>query len=276
MCPYVAEWRDHLVAAYRRLAEEIRPDGLYLDEFGKCMISRTCYSHDHGHPSPAGMSPGEWILTRQIREALPAKIATYCEFVPADVATQYIDGAYGHVSLQNHREGYGEVSPHFVNLHRFALPGFKTFELIYYAPLRNGNWFLLKYPFFNGDGYYLTGADLAGYDDHSRAFLTRVFKLQHDHADALTSTDVEPLVSTAQPGLYANRFSTDRKSVWTLWNANYRTARGALLTVPHVPGARYHDAWNDRPIKAHVDGQQATLTLEVGPRSVGCVVQQRP
>ena len=179
-----------------------------------------------------GMSPGEWLLTRQIREAIPEKIATYCEFVPADVATQYIDGAYAHVSLSNYRDGYADVSPHFVNLHRFALPDFKQFELIYYAGLRNGNWFLLKYPFFNGDGYYLTGAELTGYDDHSRAFLARVFKVQHEHADAFTSTDVEPLVPTALPGLYANRFSTERKSVWTLWNANYRTARGAVLTVP--------------------------------------------
>jgi hypothetical protein len=276
MCPYVPEWREHLVAAYRRLAEEIRPDGMYLDEFGKCMVSRICYSHEHGHPSPVGMSPGEWLLTRQIREAIPEKIATYCEFVPADVATQYIDGAYGHVSLNNYREGYADVAPHFVNLHRFALPDFKSFELIYYAGLRNGNWFLLKYPFFNGDGYYLTGGELAGYDDHSRSFLTRVFNLQHEHADAFTSKDVDPLVPTAQPGLYANRFSTERKCVWTLWNANYRTARGTVLTVPHVAGAQYFDAWNERPIAAKIQGEQATLELEIGPRSVGCIVQHRP
>ena len=74
---------------------EIRPDGLYLDEFGRCMRSRICHSHDHGHPSPVGMCPGEWILTRQIREALPAKIATYCEFV-----TAYVEGQQAHVDLE--------------------------------------------------------------------------------------------------------------------------------------------------------------------------------
>ena len=276
MCPYVEDWRAHLVAAYRRVAEEIRPDGMYLDEFGKCMVSRTCYSREHGHPSPVGMCPGEWLLTRQIREALPERIATYCEFVPADVATQYLDGAYGHVALQNHREGYGAVAPHFVNLHRFAIPDFKTFELIYYTALRNGNWFLLKYPFFNGDGYYLTGAELDGYDEHSCAFLTRVFKIQHEHADAFRSTDVEPLVSTELAGLYANRFSGGAKTVWTLWNSNYRTARGRLLAVPHAEGCQYFDAWNDRPVAARVEGSHALLELELGPRSVGCVVQRRP
>lgn len=275
MCPYVPAWRKHLVDVYRRVAEEIQPDGMYVDEFGKCMISRTCSSLDHGHPVPMGMCPGEWILSKEIRQALPAKIATYCEFVPADVACQYLDGAYGHVALQNHREGYGGVAPHFVNLQRFAFPDFKTWELIYYVPLRNGNWFLLKYPFFNGDGYYLTGAELDGYDEHSRAFLARVFKIYHEHAEAFTSTDVEPLVRTGLPGLFANRFSTEKETIWTLHNTNYRTARGALLTVPHVAGAEYFDLWNERPIQATVKGDRATLTVELGPRAVGCVVQRR-
>jgi hypothetical protein len=275
MCPYVAEWRKHLVEAYRRVADEIQPDGMYIDEFGKCMTERTCYNPDHGHPVPMGMCAGEWLLTKEVRQAVPAKIATYCEFVPADVATQYLDGAYGHVSLNNHREGYGTVAPHFVNLHRFALPDFKTFELIYYVPLRNGNWFLLKYPFFNGDGYYLTGAELDGYDEHSRAFLTRAFKILHEHPEAFTATDVEPLVRTEQPGLFANRFSAAKETIWTLHNTNYRTVRGPLLTVPHVAGAEYFDLWNDRPLAATIEGDQAKLPIELGPRAVGCIVQRR-
>lgn len=274
MCPYVAAWRDYLCGAYRRVAEEVRPSGMYLDEFGKCMTGRICYSPDHGHPVPMGMCAGEWLLTRQIRQAVPPAIATYCEFVPADVASQYLDGAYGHVSLDNHRAGFGRLAPHFVNLHRFAMPDFKTFELIYYVPLRNGNWHLLKYPFFNGDGYYLTDQELQGYDEHSRAFLARVFRLQHAHCDAFTSLDVEPLVATAAAGLYANRFATPTKTVWTFLNTNYRTLRGDLLRVASRPGVEYWDAWNGRPIPARSEGGQTVLGLEIGPRSVGCVVQR--
>ncbi len=94
MCPYVKDWRDYLAAAFRRVAEEIKPSGMYVDEFGACLTSHTCYSNGHGHPSPMGMSPGEWLLSRQIRAALPAEIATYCEFVQADVAHQYLDGDF--------------------------------------------------------------------------------------------------------------------------------------------------------------------------------------
>lgn len=271
MCPYVKEWRDYLCGVYRRVAAELRPDGMYLDEFGKCMTSRICSSPDHGHPVPMGMCPGEWILSREVRQAVPPEIATYCEFVPADVASQYLDGAYGHVALDNHRNGYGRVAEHFVDLHRFALPDFKIFELIYYVPLANGNWYLLKYPFFNGNGYYLTGQELDGYDDASRAFLTRVFKIQKAHADAFTSADVEPLAQTEAPGLYANRFSTAKKTVWTLFNANYRTLRGALVEVPDRPGAKYYDAWNERPVAVRSVGERRVLELEIGPRAVGCV-----
>jgi len=276
MCPYVPEWRDYLCGVYGRVAAEVQPSGMYLDEFGRCMTSRICYNPNHGHPVPMGMCAGEWMLSRQMRQAVPPTVATYCEFVPADVATQYLDGAYGHVALDNFRKGYGSLAPHFVNLHRFALPDFKTFELIYYVPLRNGNWFLLKYPFFNGDGYYLVDQELRGYDEHARAFLARAFKIQHAHSDALTARDVEPLVPTASAGLYANRFTTARKTVWTLLNTNYQTLRGDLLRVATRPGATYWDAWHERPIPSRTDGVQTVLALEIGPRAVGCVVQTVP
>jgi hypothetical protein len=273
MCPYVPAWRDYLTDVYRRVAAEVRPSGMYIDEFGKCMVHRTCYAEDHGHRPPMGMCAGEWLLSRRIRKAVPAQIATYCEYVPADVACQYLDGAFGHVPLYGHRDGYDEVAPHYVNLQRFAFPDFKTFQLIYYVPLEHGNWYLLKYPFFDGDGYYLTESCIDA-DDHAREFQKRVYALQHAHADAFTSADVEPLVPTELPNLFANRFSAPGKTVWTLFNANYRTARGKLLTVPHVDDRSYHDAWHDRPIPANVADGRAELNLEIGPRSVGCIVQE--
>ena len=232
MCPYVKEWRDYLTAAFRRVADEVKPDGMYMDEFGGCLTSHTCYSTGHGHPAPMGMCPGEWLLSRQIGQALPAKIATYCEYVPADVAHQYLDGAFGHVAFYNSRDGYAWLAPHFVDLQRFAFPDFKVFETIYCTPMRNGNWTLLKYPFFNGHGYYLALFDPVNCDQHYCEFLTRVFRVQHAHGDAFTSSSVEPLVPTEQSGVYANRFSTPKKNVWTLFNANYRTARAAAACEP--------------------------------------------
>ena len=273
MCPYVPQWRDYLAAVYGRVAQEVQPDGMYLDELGKTMVRRTCWSSDHGHPVPMGMSPGERLLIKQIRAALPARIATYCEYVPADVAGQFIDGGFGHVPLDGHRNGYDRVAPHYVNLQRFAFPDFKTFQLIYYVPQKNGNWFLLKYPFFNGDGYYLTESCLQS-DEQARAFYRNVFRVQHAHADAFTSEDVEPLVPTLVPNLFANRFAARQKTVWTLFNANHRTLCGTLLVVPHRQGTKYVDAWRQCEVPAKIKDGQALLEFDIGPRAVGCIVQQ--
>lgn len=272
MCPCAAGWREHLTAAYRRVAAEVRPDGMYLDEFGKCMTSRTCWASGHGHPVPYGMASGEWTLSREIRAAIPPGTALYCEYVPADVACQYLDGAFGHTALEGFRDGYDRFSPSYINLQRFVLPDFKIFELTYYAPLKNGNWFLLKYPFFNGEGYYMTGYYGKG-DARSTGFLRNAFRVQHEHADAFTSADVEPLVPTLAPGLYANRFSTPGKTVWTVFNAGYRTLRGPLLSVPHREGSTYVDAWAGDPLSASISGDSATLSFAIGPRQVGCLVQ---
>lgn len=273
MCPYVPAWREHLTAAYRRVANEVRPDGMYVDEFGKNMVSRICHAKDHGHPSPMGMSPGEWVLTRDIRAAVPSNIVLYCEYVPNDIMCQHLDGAFGHTALHGHRDGYDRFSPHYLNLQRFVQPDFKVFELIYYAPLKNGNWSLLKYPFFNGEGYYLTSA-YPDADARSREFLSKAMRIQRTHADAFGSNDVEPLIPTMAPGLFANRFTGPKETVWTLLNANHRGLKGELLAVSHRPDATYRDAWADKPIPASVRDGTATLSLEIGPRAVGCIVAE--
>jgi len=45
------------------------------------------------------------------------------------------------------------------------------------------------------------------------------------------------------------------------------------LRVRHPAKAAYMDAWNERPVAHQVRDGEATITLEIGPRAVGCVVQ---
>ncbi len=177
------------------------------------------------------------------------------------------------VAMFSYRAGLGRIAPHYINLHRFAMPGFKQFELTYSAPLENGNWFLLKAPFFNGTGFYLKGSCLQS-DERSRAFYRSAFRVQHAHADAFLSEDVEPLVQTEARDVYANCFRTGKECVWTLYNAAYRTQRGMLLPVEHRDGTEYIDVWNERPVSADVVDGKARLQFDIGPRSVGCIVQR--
>ena len=182
---------------------------------------------------------------------------------------------FGHVAFYNSRDGYAWLAPHFVDLQRFAFPDFKVFETIYCTPMRNGNWTLLKYPFFNGHGYYLALFDPVNCDQHYCEFLTRVFRVQHAHGDAFTSSSVEPLVPTEQSGVYANRFSTPKKNVWTLFNANYRTARAAAACQPCRRSHVFRRMERASAASQH-RGSAARLEIDLGPRAVGCVMQQLP
>lgn len=287
MCPYVVEWRNYLKGTYKRIAEEIRPDGLYVDEFGRNLENRICYATNHNHSVPAGMAPGEGILLKEIRQTISSNIVLYTEFVPSDVTSQYTDGSFSYLyptaylgkedwwmNLRDRELSHERIAPHYVNLFRFAFPDFKTFQIIYSVPQENGNWFLLKYPFFNGEGYYLKSEARTSSDKHATAFYQKVFAIQRKFSDAFTSTEVEPLVKTEIPHLFANRFSTPQYTLWTLYNANFQTIRGNLLRVKHIKGRQYYDVWNNRLIKFKEIKDMAELDFDIGPRSIGCIIQR--
>jgi len=86
---------------------------------------------------------------------------------------------------------------------------------------------------------------------------------------------VEPLVSTLQPTVFANRFSGENKTVWTLFNAEFRTFRGDVLRVPHAAGTKYEDAFSGEQILPRVEGDTATLPITLGPKGVGAIIAQR-
>ncbi|MGI8550957.1 MAG: hypothetical protein ACR2PL_09255, partial [Dehalococcoidia bacterium] len=282
-------WRDYLAGRYASLARDIGPCGFYIDELGGSLPEHVHYTSRHGLVTPVPPTRGERQMLEQVRGALPPSTALYTEFYPPDTFLPFTDGAFSYLLMMRYkgREAFwtpgrdGEkssdvVAPHYLNLMRFAFPDVKTFHMVYSTPLENGNWFLLRYPFFNGDGQYLKAETRDHIDPAARAFYRKTLALQHAHADAFTSPDVEPLAPTQHPDLYANRFGTPNKTVWTLLNAGYHTLRGPLLVVAHRPGARYVDAWTGQPMAAKIRGRRAELSFAIGPRAVGCLVQEKP
>jgi len=81
-------------------------------------------------------------------------------------------------------------------------------------------------------------------------------------------------VPTLEPTVYANRFRAGRKTVWTLMNGRHRTFRGELLRLPATPGLAYWDAFAGRRLSPRIADGRAVISLELGPRAVGCVVAQ--
>jgi len=268
MCSACEVWRQHLADTYRRVAAELQPNGMYIDQYGFGNLWKVCYSREHGHPVPWGPIAGERDTTAAIRAAIPEHIANLTEETPNDVNSQHQDGALGYSVWS----ADPDLMPHCVDLFRFVFPDFKVFQLTQYEPFTDGDWDLLKFPFFNGEGYWLGGGTEGTYDEEAHQFLRRAFAILNDNEDAFCSQDVEPLVPTLRPTIYANRFSAEGKTVWTLFNAEYRSFRGECLSVPHRPGTRYVNAFTDEVIEPTIAGGMARLPLELGARRVGCII----
>ena len=47
------------------------------------------------------------------------------------------------------------------------------------------------------------------------------------------------------------------------------------LKVKHVEGARYVDVWNDKEMRPVIEGEQALISVSIGPRDIGVVAQLR-
>lgn len=270
-CLAVKEWQDYMVGCAKYLTRDIGASILYLDETG--YGARVCYRLDHPHDSPEPHYYGERELVRRIRAVIPEDVPICSENQPEDTRIQYQDGTHSGVYRQFLRRKKWIQAP--ANMVRFAFPDFKIFSLMYGYSLKSGNYELLKFLIFNGDGlYHSRSYGIKDYYDEDSINLTRkIFRILHENADAFASDDVEPLVPTEMPGVFANRFAAEKKVVWTLYNANYRTVRGTLLRVNHVPNAKYVNLWDESSVDTRIHDDSATLSVQMGPREVGCIAQ---
>ncbi len=274
ICPGQPGWQDYLSATYGRIATETGVKVLYIDEYGATDGRWTCYAKDHGHSGVEIPYAGEVAMLKRIRQAVGPDVALYTEYPPAEASRRYLDGSLTYQAIWSVDDE--ALAPHFIDLPRFAFPDFKQFHLIHYVAVRDGNDWPLKFPFFNGETYRLGEPNLPSYDEAAMALQRRAVQVLCEHREAFSSREVEPLVPTEQPGVFANRFAGGAETVWTLYNANGRTVRGVLLRVRHAAGAGYQDAWSGAKLTPQVTDGLAALAMELGPKQVGCVVQRRP
>jgi hypothetical protein len=271
-CPYMPGWRAHLMETYARVHRETGAMGLYVDEYGATDGRWACHAKDHGHNGFEVPYAGEAAMLAALREAVGPEVALYSEYPPAEVSRQFLDGSFTYQALWSVDQE--SLAPHFIDLPRFAFPAFKQFHITYYVPTRDGNWWLLKFPFFNGESYDLGQPNLPLYDDAAMAFQRRAIEVLCAHREAFASSDVYPLVPTTRDGVFANEFRTPTEAVYTLYNANGRTVRGSLLTIPHREGATYDDAWAGVALTPTIRESEALIELELPPKGIGCVVQR--
>ncbi len=270
VCSFVPAWREVQASTYAAKVQELGADGMYLDEYGFAAWV-DCHSAEHGHAVPGFAVAGERDSTRLVRERIESVkggVALYSEETPVDVTTQYQDGSFTY-ALSGVAATRTRVP---LNLTRFALPDFKTIEILY-CDKPTGSWSTgVKWVFFNGEALWLEGPAAEWFEPETRATIRRCHAVLRAHRDAFTSPAPIPLVPTEAGGVWANAFPAPGKTVYTLYNARHSTVRGELLRVPAQPGARLRDEWNGRPALFRREGGEAIVSLELGPNDVGCLV----
>ncbi len=272
ICPWVKEWQDYLPATYARARQQTGASGFYIDEYGFAHDGHACYSADHGHPAPAFATEGELQMTQKVRAALGPDAALYTEESPCDLTMQWQDGAFTYAisSVSD------ELSPHHLNLVRFAVPDFKTIEIITCDHPLGDNLEALKQILFNGEAIWLEGIPDRWFDERALAYIGRMHAVLRDNADCFTSLRPEALVPTLWADLYANRFPSDdrRRCAWTIYWTGPRTLTADLMRVPHREGVAYRDVFDGRTLTARRDGAEDVLSATLHPHEVLVVVQE--
>jgi len=269
-CSFVPAWREVQASTYAARVGELNVNGMYLDQFGFGNAPKDCWSKKHGHPVPGYCVVGERDCTRMVRERIDGVkkgVALYTEETPCDLASIYQDGSFTYTM----RRAYSTDTRVPINIFRFAVPQFKTIEILV-CDRPTGTWAEgVKWIFFNGEAMWIEGKP-EWFGENTRAAIRKCHKILRQHKDAFTSLDPMPLIPTEMGGVFANRFPAGKKVVYTLYNSRHRTARGPMLRIKRKPNVRYFDAWNNLKLDPRTDGDDHILSVEIGPRDVGCIV----
>jgi len=270
LCSHNKPWQDYLTDTLKRIWELTGARGFYIDQLGFAGYEKFCYNKNHDHAPGVPAIRGEAEILKKARSVLPEDVVIYTEEAPVDVITQYQDGAFSYAVGMNEPDW----SPHGLNLYRFAFPDFKTFEIINVDKPIGSNYQSLKQVFFNGEGVWLSGTASEWFTPETLAFIRKMNQVLRDHADAFTSSEPYPLYPTLSEGVYANMFPASGKTVWTLYNSNYRSVSTEVIKIEHKPGAEYTDIWNDRPLAVRIDGDDAYITVDIPPKGVVAIMQK--
>jgi formylglycine-generating enzyme required for sulfatase activity len=132
-----------------------------------------------------------------------------------------------------------------------------------------------QYCFFNGVGYnawenvWGIWNQLTPRDAET---LKRIATVDRALAPLLVSADWRPYVPTLQAGVFASRFPSAERTLWTLVNRSEHAVDGEQLSVPHAEGTRYFDVWNGAEVTPRIAGGEAVFTAPLEARGFGALL----
>ncbi|MHB9035724.1 MAG: DUF6259 domain-containing protein [Armatimonadota bacterium] len=229
-CPQVPGWQQYLRDACRTALEQSGADAARLDTEAESLI---CYNPNHSHSTDplTGLLTYLQVVRSGIKAAGSDK-AMMGEFAGSDAAARYFDAvlSQGHDPNQylvGAMFGYG-LSPF-----RFVFPEVKLFD--WGSMGGDANYHMgSRRALFNGNG--VTVGDITNAQLKELNFAAERMRSM---GDVFASLDCEPLVSTRNAGVVANRFSLNGREVYTLWNQSGAAVSGQLINITGAAGRRF-------------------------------------
>ncbi|MDD5729016.1 MAG: hypothetical protein PHV59_10670, partial [Victivallales bacterium] len=201
------EYSRWAAATVERVCRETGVGGIRLDEYGG--PGPICKSSRHRHQF-GGDGSNVWLqaLTANIRlvregmDRVNPDLVLMTEFFGHDMMASKLDGCLG-INLS---VGNRELAPAPIDLCRFYFPHCKIFEIGRgKSDSEEDAW---HYRLWNAVGVY-----------NSPLNPPFVWRILNENNDCFARCgQAEPLVETLVPRVYANRFASSRKCIWTLLN----------------------------------------------------------
>ncbi len=277
MCHANETWRDHAIAMYPRLYEELNIPLLYVDEFS-LRIENRCYADSHGHGVPSNLLKTDREFISQLKETMPPEVVLYGEYAAVDVNARYIDCniSYSFVEYVSTLiesgwrgcDGDDQMGPVLTDMYRFAFP--KIVQLVLPMAMRNVSWHPQKFIFFNGEAIYDSFWDCE--ISACQEFTVKAYKIKKKYADCFSSDYPTTMIDTLSPAICANAFPGKGRTVYTLYNRAYSTYRGSVLRVPHTEGNSYYNVWTETPAKVEIKDGYAEIHDDIGAQEIGCLL----
>ncbi len=249
MCFYDQDkWAGYLKDVCVRLVKDTRMKGVYLDELG---FQMPCYNPLHEHYKQ-GRYPSDNVgiarsitMIRKAMNAVNPEAVLWTEHAGSDWLSQYFDGSWDQTFYVG---AYPFAEKHFdqkrLCFFRFLFPEFKL------AEWGSSKRHMERY-FFNGMGW-----DLGGSRDQGKARVLAA--ILRENSDAVQTLAPEPLVSTSNSDLLANRFASPVKIIYTFYNRSDREITGYVLEKVPSNG-HFIDLLNDEELN-----NKGSITLKAG------------
>lgn len=136
----------------------------------------------------------------------------------------------------------------------------------------------LQYAFFNGEGWESwenVWGIWNGISPRDAEATRRVATMERAAADYFTSEGWEPLYPMHQYGVYASRWPSGDRNLWTIVNRNEYDTEGPQMSVPETADTHYYDLYHGIELHPEVDHGTAVLSFPIEAHGYGMILASK-